>query len=69
MCQQDGKDVAATVVDHVRPHKGDETLFFDSDNLQSLCAPCHGCNKQIDELGIPQFGEDGLPISGGHEWL
>ncbi len=31
----------ATVVDHIKPHKGDERLFFDINNLQPLCKPCH----------------------------
>ncbi|MFB2940169.1 hypothetical protein, partial [Klebsiella pneumoniae] len=29
--------ISATVVDHIKPHKGDETLFHNPDNLQSLC--------------------------------
>lgn len=33
--------VAATVVDHVTPHKGDKALFWDSNNWQPLCKPCH----------------------------
>ena len=32
---------AATQVDHKVRHKGDEDLFFDIANLQSLCEPCH----------------------------
>lgn len=31
----------ATVVDHIKPHKGDETLFYDINNLQPLCKSCH----------------------------
>lgn len=31
----------ATVVDHVRPHRGDRRLFWDRTNWQALCAPCH----------------------------
>lgn len=29
-------------VDHIIPHRGDERLFWDRSNLQSLCAKCHG---------------------------
>jgi len=36
----------ATVVDHIIPHRGDEALFNDRNNLQSLCAPCHNRRKQ-----------------------
>ena len=28
-------------VDHIRPHGGDERLFFDRRNLQGLCKACH----------------------------
>ena len=39
--EQKGEVVAASVVDHIKPHKGDMTLFWDSTNWQSLCKPCH----------------------------
>lgn len=32
---------AATVVDHIIPHQGDQKLFWDTDNWQALCKPCH----------------------------
>jgi 5-methylcytosine-specific restriction endonuclease McrA len=31
----------ASVVDHVKPHRGDITLFHDQSNWQSLCRECH----------------------------
>jgi len=37
---QDRREVA-TVVDHVRPHKGDRDLFWGQENWQALCKPCH----------------------------
>lgn len=40
-CLQDGKSVAATIVDHVEPHKGNVEVFFTLDNLQSLCKMHH----------------------------
>ncbi|ELT48370.1 HNH endonuclease [Brucella intermedia] len=57
-CLQQEDVTPATVCDHVRPHRGDETLFFDPDNLQSLCAPCHDRVKQREELGqdVIRFG-------------
>ena len=36
----------ATVVDHVKPHRGDQRLFWDSTNWQSLCATHHNSTKQ-----------------------
>ena len=29
------------MVDHIIPHKGNLELFWDEDNLQALCKPCH----------------------------
>lgn len=40
-CGRQGKTTVAEVVDHVRPHRGDARLFWDSTNWQGLCAPCH----------------------------
>ena len=31
----------ATVVDHIKPHKGDPYLFWQASNWQPLCASCH----------------------------
>lgn len=54
----------ATVCDHIRPHKGNEDLFFDASNIQSLCKQCHDRDKQRIELGqeVVRFGSDGWPI-------
>jgi 5-methylcytosine-specific restriction enzyme A len=69
-CEQMGRVTAATVVDHIRPHKGDVELFYDWDNLRSTCAPCHNSAAAIkDRLGFaPGCGLDGLPLDGGHVW-
>ncbi len=63
MCDQEGFTVAATVVDHIKPHKGDERLFFDPDNLQSLCKPHHDSAKAFFEInGFHKgCGVDGIP--------
>ncbi|QIB32645.1 HNH endonuclease [Ancylobacter pratisalsi] len=37
------------VCDHVRQHRGDEALFWDERNLQTLCKPCHDRVKQAEE--------------------
>lgn len=39
--QRKGETIAAQVVDHIRPHKGDMKLFWDRDNWQPLCKSCH----------------------------
>ena len=43
--------VAATVVDHIKPHKGDKTLFWDSTNWQPLCKPCHDHKTATEDGG------------------
>lgn len=40
-CAKRGRRVRATDVDHVIPHDGNEQLFTDKNNLQSLCHACH----------------------------
>ena len=40
-CRQNGRLTPATVVDHIIPHRGDRTLFWDENNWQPLCKGCH----------------------------
>lgn len=40
-CAANGRTTAATLVDHIVPHRGDKVLFWASDNRQGLCANCH----------------------------
>jgi 5-methylcytosine-specific restriction protein A len=40
-CQRNGKLNPATVVDHIKPHRGDKVLFWDESNWQPLCKQCH----------------------------
>ncbi len=39
----------ATLVDHIRPHRGNEALFRDKTNWQALCGRCHNSWKQARE--------------------
>lgn len=55
-CLVKGIESAATIPNHVKPHRGDTQLFFDPDNLESLCAPCHDQVVQSEERG-------GIPYS------
>lgn len=41
---------AATVVDHIIPHKGDKVLFWDEQNWQPLCKHCHDSIKAKEEI-------------------
>jgi len=49
MCDAEGKTKAATVVDHIVPHEGNQALFWNSANWQSLCATHHSSDKQRQE--------------------
>lgn len=51
--QDKGEVVAASVVDHIIPHKGDDVLFWDSaTNWQSLCKPCHDRKTATEDGGF-----------------
>ncbi len=71
ICLKRGRVSPATVVDHIKPHKGDMELFWDSDNWQSLCKQCHDGHKQsIEKGGIGRMGAalDGVPVDPAHHW-
>lgn len=61
---------AASVVDHIKPHKKDPALFWDQENWQALCKPCHDSVKQKEERGRRGTGADvnGEPLDAGHYW-
>ena len=68
ICRSKGRTTAATVADHVIPHRGEWSLFADPDNLQSLCKPCHDSEKQADERRGYSLacGVDGWPLDRKH---
>jgi 5-methylcytosine-specific restriction enzyme A len=69
-CHREGRVTAATVVDHVTPHRGDPGLFWDAGNWQPLCKIHHDRVKQCEELGQidGSAGFDGFPVSPNHPW-
>jgi len=44
-------DPRSAEVDHKLPHKGDAKLFFDPENVWTLCKRCHATDKQAIERG------------------
>lgn len=65
MCKRESRVTAATVVDHIIPHKGDYKLMWDRANWQPLCKPHHDADKQsMDKGGKPKqrIGVDGWPV-------
>jgi 5-methylcytosine-specific restriction protein A len=70
-CQRvDKRAVAATVVDHIMPHRGDMVLFWNKANWQSLCSNCHNGYKQRLEKTGREVGCDlaGRPVDPNHHW-
>jgi len=63
-CAAQGKITAASVVDHITPHRGDPSLFWDKSNWQPLCSVHHQATKQAIEKGkdVRLIGLDGYPI-------
>lgn len=58
-CERDGRIEAATVVDHIVPHRMDLSLFWDRKNWQPLCKRHH------DEKTVREDGGFGRPREGG----
>jgi 5-methylcytosine-specific restriction enzyme A len=70
MCKARGVLKQGSVADHVTPHKGDERLFFDAENLQTLCATDHTVTKARQEHRGTLQGCDarGVPLDPQHPW-
>ncbi|MCB1476619.1 MAG: HNH endonuclease [Rhodobiaceae bacterium] len=49
MCKRIEADTSKLVADHIKAHRGDEALFWDAENIQTLCKPCHDSAKQQEE--------------------
>ena len=68
--QVGGDHPCSAVVHHLEPHKGDLELFFDLDNLQSVCWTCHSGDIQSTEARQydSTIGADGWPIDQRHPY-
>lgn len=51
-CEARDLVVAATVVDHIKPHKNDKVLFWQRTNWQPLCKPCHDVKTATEDGGF-----------------
>jgi 5-methylcytosine-specific restriction endonuclease McrA len=69
-CEQLGRVTAASVVDHITPHRGDEKLFWDATNWQPLCEACHnGAKAELEQTGtLRGCDTSGTPLDPGHPW-
>ena len=78
MCKDMGRTTVATVADHKIQWKTGKSeaekmeLFWDENQLTSLCAHCHSAVKQSEEGGGRAYdtacGVDGLPADSRHPW-
>ncbi|MCS0497876.1 HNH endonuclease [Ancylobacter sp. MQZ15Z-1] len=80
-CAEQGTRTAATVVDHIIPHRYGQArtpeekatalrLLRDPDNWQGLCSTHHSSTKQREERSGGRWGStvDGRPIDPSHPW-
>jgi 5-methylcytosine-specific restriction enzyme A len=76
-CGKSGRLTVATVVDHITPHKGDQSLFWNHDNWQSLCKQCHDIKTAREDGAFGNkastkasqaCGTDGMPLDSRHHW-
>jgi 5-methylcytosine-specific restriction protein A len=47
-----GRVVAASIVDHIKPHKGNKVLFWDKNNWQPLCKRHHDIKTATEDGGF-----------------
>lgn len=68
MCAAMDTKTRATIVDHTIRHRGNEKLFYDYANTQSLCKLHHDSVKKSNEyIGFDKrIGSDGWPIDSQH---
>jgi len=50
-CQEQGITKPMWAIDHVIPHGGNETLFWNPKNHQPLCLECHNRKSQQERAG------------------
>lgn len=51
-CGATNPDTSQLIADHKVAHRGDERLFWDPRNVQTLCKPCHdGWKQRLERRG------------------
>lgn len=73
-CHRMGRETMTTVsspVHHIHEHHGDRRLFFDMDNLESVCFDCHKSLLQMRERhGYSQACDaNGYPLDPNHPFF
>lgn len=49
MCGRLEHDTSKLVADHKEPHRGREAMFWDEENIRTVCQSCHSGAKQKEE--------------------
>jgi len=57
-CEERGRVAPAQEVDHIIAHRGDMTLFWDTNNWASLCKPCHSRKTALQDGGFGNSPKD-----------
>ena len=63
-CEASGGIEPAAVIDHIRPHRGNDKLFWDRNNLQPLCVCCHGSKSQHERFSDEPYQPSGCDLDG-----
>lgn len=50
ICKVSNRMTIATVVDHIIPHRGDMVKFWQRENWQPLCDPCHRTKTANEDM-------------------
>jgi len=51
-CSKSGVIKPSSIVDHIKPHKGNKNIFWDVSNLQALCKQCHDIKTAKEDGGF-----------------
>lgn len=70
MCLGKGNEPDAPVANHKTPHHGDERLFWDMKNIETVTKAVHDSLVQSEEKRGVTIGSDidGRPVDPHHPW-
>lgn len=70
LCTGRGNDPDAPIAHHIVAHKGDPELFWDRNNIETVCKEIHDSLIQREEKQGYQIGHsiDGRPVDPNHPW-
>ncbi len=57
-CKKENVLTKATVVDHIKPHRGNPILFWDECNWQPLCKSCHDKKTMTEDRNVEYIYSD-----------